>query len=283
MELCQCTPKDGILCQECKEEQNYKLRERLNHCAGHGCGEQLDVGAYYHESLPRICLWCALVIRHTPPIKAVYRDLKAVHDHLSREDSGVVRTYGQEVRTPGPGMTPLDHQRASLPKNKWSIVGHQRSPLTNLSSSTKKDPKAKAVYSSTSASSKLSGSLLEHGSLETLQSLFKLPSKCDVHRFRYYATDHQRASPHRSSAVPAIRPRSDNAASFRPLEISDSLSFSESFKTLLGTECQLKDAIAEAEACDLGQNMESISKAETLNDIDISEQSMMSQETLVLN
>ena len=55
-DVCRCSAKDGILCSQCKIQQNTDLDTKLEHCAGQDCSSILN------GETARVCLWCALAL-----------------------------------------------------------------------------------------------------------------------------------------------------------------------------------------------------------------------------
>ena len=57
MSRCECTPKDGSLCLECREEHLLRWEDKMWKCAGHNCK-----GTVSKAWAVRVCLWCNGVV-----------------------------------------------------------------------------------------------------------------------------------------------------------------------------------------------------------------------------
>lgn len=109
---CRCTAKDGALCGNCKDEQNHDLDRKLGNCAAYGCGIPLSEPA----SSQYVCTWCFGVLWQVMAADPVYLDLKAVHDHLTRDPEIRNTDFGSLLSTPPPKMT-FEDQR--VPVARW--------------------------------------------------------------------------------------------------------------------------------------------------------------------
>jgi hypothetical protein len=98
-EICECTGKKGVLCWECKGEQNRNLDSKLSRCAGYGCGVSLE-GSHFTI---QICLWCNFMIP------------KSRHDEAALELSNSVRDVVCAPREVLDPMPPIKKRRRLPP------------------------------------------------------------------------------------------------------------------------------------------------------------------------
>jgi len=111
---CRCTAKDGVLCGGCREEQTQDVEQKVGQCAGYDCGIPLSK----ETSALSVCTWCSGVLWSVMAAGPIYPDLKAVHDHLSRDPEVPKFTdFSGFLSTPPQRLNYADQR---VPVARWS-------------------------------------------------------------------------------------------------------------------------------------------------------------------